>query len=152
VRPLRIQPFLPLLSVAVLSHFLVIDARAEWITSDVRGKGAKGESDHPAISCILLNTGNESDGVMAVVTISEEFGMIESAILVVYDAEKKLVARAVLGAQVVEKGRNDYELNVRRELIENAYVVVSRRDKDNLHFAKVHMGTFPINEKKNKPK
>lgn len=67
----------------------------------------------------------------------EDFGMIESAVLVVFDENSKQLCRAVLQPQKMEsKKHGTLEFNLRPEFLKHSYVVVSHRKGDDLEYAK----------------
>jgi hypothetical protein len=133
----------PLLLISVFQA-LVVSSHSEFYQLDVRGRAGTPKFDQKGFSVILQDL--RSDEQLA--SIPDTFGTIESAVLVVTNAAGKRLCRAVLGPQRIEGASTDFEFNLRRDLLANSHLLVSHRNGDDLHVAKIILGSFEIREPK----
>jgi len=132
---------------------LALTARAELFEVEIKGIAQNSpRANKPGFALALVDSQSESQLVLAAATVPEDFGAIESAVLVVFDENSKRLCRAILQPQRMEpKKQVTLEFNLRREFLKHSYVVVSHRKGDDLEYAKFILSTFPVVDAK-KPK
>lgn len=140
----------------VLLHFVIVViattiAHAEWREFEVRGTGdASPKSNRKGFAVGLVDSGSAEKLVAGLVSVPDSFGDIESAVLVVYDAEGKKLSRSVLASQRVDAKTTNFEFDLRRDLLKHSYVAVSHRAGQDLHVAKFILGSFHVRERSDK--
>jgi len=132
----------------VLFQALVLSTQAELYQLDVRGRAGSPKSEQEGFAVILHDPHTDEQLVLGLACIPDTFGKIESAVLVVTDAAGKKLCRAVLGPQRLEGPSTDYEFHLRRDLLANSVLLVSHRSGDDLHVAKIVLGSFDVGEPK----
>ena len=121
---------------------------AELYEAEVRGTGDKGKADRAGFSVVMVDTSSDELLVHGVAAIPDDFGKIETAGLIVNDAQGKRLCTAILGSQRLEGAFSNFEFHLRRDLIAKSMIVISSRHGDDLHVVKIALGSFPIRDKK----
>lgn len=132
---------------------LPLISNAELYQMEIQSKGdpeAPFKSTVEGVTVTLIEDASENL-INALVTVPAEAGPIETAILVITNPSGEKVGRIILGAQALEKGSQDYEFSLAENLLKNSMVLVSHREKDDLHAAKILLGTFPVRRTPNLP-
>lgn len=132
---------------------LPLTSHAELYQMEIQSKGdpeAPFKSTAEGVTVILIENASENL-VNALITIPAEAGPIEAATLVITNPSGEKIGRIILGAQTLEKGSQDYEFSLAEDLLKNSIVLVSHREKDDLHVARILLGTFPVRRTPNLP-
>ena len=137
-----------LMQTVVIALTLVFIANAQdvdYVELDVKGLPNSPKAAVGGYFVALLDSGGEALQVSAAATVRDTVGSIESVQLLARDKEGKLIVRALLSAEKVEgQSTSMMEFNLRRDLLENSYLLIKTRKNDTITVAKVFLGTFHV--------
>src|SRR5882762_9060918 len=129
----------------------ISSTKADLLQVEVHGLPDKmGKSDQKGFSVVLVDVG-DPDLIHGILTVPDSFGDIEAAVLMIYDGTGKKIGRVMIASRVIAPGEKVFEFELARDLLQNSYIGVSHRDKDDLHVAKVILGAFSVIDKRKHP-
>jgi hypothetical protein len=124
---------------------LLVSARAELLQMEVNGiANQPGKSSQPGFTVLLIDVKDQESLISGLLSVPDEFGEIEACVLIIMQPDGKKIGRVVMGAQILHKWKKDFEFNLPKSLLEKSLIQVSHRKGDDLHIAKIPLGTFPI--------
>lgn len=103
-----------------------------------------GKSNRPGFTLLLIDVNDKESLISGLLSVPDEFGGIEACVLTIIQPDGKKIGRVIMGAQILDKGKRDFEFNLTKTLLEKSLIQVSHRKGDDLYVAKISLGTFPI--------
>lgn len=121
---------------------LVFGERFEMVVEGIPDDVSASTQD--GFQCILTQAESNPSIADATLNIPMDFGSIDSAILILNDPKGDRVARCLLAVESPEADTRYCEFNLRKDLLKQSYILLTRHDEGNVYIATVKLATFGI--------